>query len=70
MLVIAHPGTWQFLSLFLIILDDESMFFIPFVSSCVKQGKKVSILCLSKGIEPGLVRYNELLSAAKVSKDW
>jgi len=53
LLVIAHP-------------DDESMFFLPFIYSCLNKSKKVSLLCLSKGIEPGLTRYQELMNASRI----
>jgi len=53
MLVTAHP-------------DDETMFFAPFIIEAVKQHKVVHLLCLSKGIEPGLTRYEELIKASQV----
>lgn len=42
------------------------MFFSPFILSAINQGKKVYLLCFSKGVEPGLTRYNEVKEAARV----
>jgi len=53
MLVTAHP-------------DDETMFFAPFILEAIKQNKIVHLLCLSKGFEPGLTRYEELINATTV----
>uniref|UniRef100_A0A6B2LF69 N-acetylglucosaminylphosphatidylinositol deacetylase n=1 Tax=Arcella intermedia TaxID=1963864 RepID=A0A6B2LF69_9EUKA len=53
LLVTAHP-------------DDESMFFVPFSRDAIRQGKRISLLCLSKGLEPGQTRINELTLAAKM----
>lgn len=44
------------------------MFFAPFVLSALKQGKEIYLLCLSKGIEPGLTRSEELVAAANVKR--
>ena len=42
------------------------MFFVPFIKTAVEQKKNVFIVCMSKGQEDGLTRYQELVSAAKV----
>jgi len=52
MLVVAHP-------------DDESMFFVPFLASAYTQKKHLYLLCLSKGIEPGTTRIEEVTEASK-----
>jgi hypothetical protein len=66
LLVIAHPGLGLECIILVNSLDDESMFFLPVIYSCLKEKNNFSILCLSKGVEAGLTRYHELLLAAKV----
>jgi LmbE family N-acetylglucosaminyl deacetylase len=66
LLVTAHPGKCS-QSILLTELDDEAMFFSPFITAATEQGSKVYLVCLSKGIEPGLTRFNEVKEACKVT---